>query len=197
MADELRVDSGALIFATLADVYISSGMIDEAISILKDGLVRNPDYHLAKVILGRAYCLKGDCSKAIETVEPIYQEIKDDENANLCLGQCYLKLGNTEKARGFYEAALKLNTENEETLRVLGQLVPEFTPAPEAPVTEVDTSPEPQPEHRPGIREEATTLPPEEVVIDELVLADETPESFLRELPEKTPRTRKRASRSA
>jgi len=187
MADELRVDSGALIFATLADVYISSGMIDEAISILKDGLARNPDYHLAKVILGRAYCLKGDCSKAIETVEPIYQEIKDDENANLCLGQCYLKLGDNEKARRFYEAALKINAENEETIRALDKLVPEFTPAPEALVTEVEAFTEPQREHRLEVYEEATTHPPEEAVVEELVLVDETPESFIQELPEKMP----------
>ena len=37
MSDELRVDSGALIFATLADVYISSGMIDECLWDLGDG----------------------------------------------------------------------------------------------------------------------------------------------------------------
>jgi predicted regulator of Ras-like GTPase activity (Roadblock/LC7/MglB family) len=187
MADELRVDSGALIFATLADVYITSGMIDEAISILKDGLARNPDYYLAKVILGRAYCLKGDCNKAIETVEPIYQEIKDDENANLCLAQCYLKMGNNERARRFYEAALKINAENEETIRALEKLAPEFTPAPEALVAEVDASVKPQPEHRAEVHEEAATPQPEVAAVEELVLADETPESFIQELPEKTP----------
>lgn len=128
MADELRVDSGALIFATLADVYISSGMIDEAISILKDGLIRNPNYHLAKVILGRAYYLKGEYDKAVETLEKIYSDIKDDESANLYLGHSYLKLGDNVKAKEFYENTLKINDGNTEALQGLERLIPDFAP---------------------------------------------------------------------
>ena len=131
MADELRVDSGALIFATLADVYISSGMIDEAISILKDGLIRNPNYHLAKVILGRAYYLKGEYDKAVETLEKIYSDIKDDEGANLYLGHSYLKLGDNVKAKEFYENTLKINDGNTEALQALERLIPDFAPKPE------------------------------------------------------------------
>ena len=128
MSDELRVDSGALIFATLADVYISSGMIDEAISILKDGLARNPDYYLAKIILGRAYFLKDEVDKAIETIESVYDEVKESEIANLYLGYCYRKLGDNEKARKYYETTLKINSENMEALKELEGLIPDFTP---------------------------------------------------------------------
>jgi predicted regulator of Ras-like GTPase activity (Roadblock/LC7/MglB family) len=136
MSDELRVDSGALIFATLADVYISSGMIDEAISILKDGLARNPNYHLAKIILGRAHFLKGDVDKAIETIESIYEEVKDSESANLYLGHCYRKLNDNEKARKYYEATLKINPDNMEALHELEKLIPDFTPQPQVEITE-------------------------------------------------------------
>ncbi len=129
MSDELRVDSGALIFATLADVYISSGMIDEAISILKDGLARNPNYHLAKIILGRAHFLKGEVDKAIEIIESVYDDVKESESANLYLGYCYRKLGDNEKARKYYETTLKLNPENVEALKELEELIPDFTPA--------------------------------------------------------------------
>ena len=141
MSDELRVDSGALIFATLADVYISSGMIDEAISILKDGLARNPNYHLAKIILGRAHFLKGEADKAIEIIETVYDEVKESESANLYLGHSYRKLGDNEKARKYYETTLKINPENMEALKELEELIPDFTPAqkvaePEPPVVE-------------------------------------------------------------
>lgn len=132
MADELRVDSGALIFATLADVYISSGMIDEAISILKDGLLRNPNYQLAKVILGRAYYLKGDFDKAVETLEAIYDDIKDDEGANLYLGHSYAKLGDNIKATKYYEATLRINDGNAEAIQSLERLIPDFTQKTEA-----------------------------------------------------------------
>lgn len=127
MSDELRVDSGALIFATLADVYISSGMIDEAISILKDGLARNPNYYLAKIILGRAYFLKDDLDEAIETIESVYDEVKESETANLYLGYCYRKKGDNEKARKYYEKTLKIDPENMEALKELEEMIPDFT----------------------------------------------------------------------
>ncbi|MGQ9817118.1 MAG: tetratricopeptide repeat protein, partial [bacterium] len=124
MPDELAMDSKALIFATLADVYLSSGMIDEAISILKDGLSRNPNYTLAKIILGRAYYLKGDTEQALKTLEEIYEEAKESENENLYLGHIHKKLGDYEKAVKFYEATLRINPENKEAKQELSLLSP-------------------------------------------------------------------------
>ncbi|MGB7053833.1 MAG: tetratricopeptide repeat protein [bacterium] len=142
MSDELRIDSGALIFATLADVYISSGMIDEAISILKDGLTRNPNYHLARIILGRAYYLKGDIEEAIKTIETVYDEIKDSESANLYLGHCYRDLGQKEKARTYYEATLKIDPENTDALKEIEKLIPDFAPPPKvSPVKVAEREP--------------------------------------------------------
>lgn len=114
MSDDLTMDSGALIFATLADVYLSSGMVDEAISILKDGLSRNPTYSLAKVILGRAYYIKGDIDLALKSLEGDYDELKDSENTNLYLGHCYRKLGDYEKAAEYYNIAIKINPDNKD-----------------------------------------------------------------------------------
>jgi predicted regulator of Ras-like GTPase activity (Roadblock/LC7/MglB family) len=151
MSDELRVDSGALIFATLADVYISSGMIDEAISILKDGLARNPNYHLARIILGRAYYLKGDIEEAIKVMETVYDEVKDSESANLYLGHCYRDLGQKEKARIYYEATLKIDPENMDALKEVEKLIPDFTPPPKVTLAKVE-------EHEPA-EPEAVAIP--------------------------------------
>jgi predicted regulator of Ras-like GTPase activity (Roadblock/LC7/MglB family) len=126
MAEELSIDSGALIFATLADVYLSSGMIDEAISILKDGLSRNPTYTLAKVILGRAYYMKGDCDEALKVLDEVYKEKKDSENTNLYMGHCYRKRGEYEKAIKFYEAVININPKNTEAKQELAALRPEL-----------------------------------------------------------------------
>jgi predicted regulator of Ras-like GTPase activity (Roadblock/LC7/MglB family) len=128
MADELSIDSKALIFATLADVYLTSGMLDEAISILKDGLARNPGYTLAKIILGRAYYMKGETEEALKLLEAIYPEAKDSENENLYLGHCYKRLTDFDKARKHYEATLKINPDNKDAkkeLSTLGSAVPE------------------------------------------------------------------------
>jgi len=125
MSDDLTMDSGALIFATLADVYLSSGMIDEAISILQDGLSRNPTYSLAKVILGRAYYIKGDIEKSLKVLEGNYEELKDSENTNLYIGHCYKKLGEFEKAVEYYNITLKINPENKDANQELKVLVRE------------------------------------------------------------------------
>lgn len=125
MSGDLTMDSGALIFATLADVYLSSGMTDEAISILKDGLSRNPTYSLAKVILGRAYYINGDIEESLKTLEGNYEELKDSENTNLYIGHCYKKLGELEKAVEYYNITLKINPENKDAKQELEALVPE------------------------------------------------------------------------
>lgn len=125
MSDDLTMDSGALIFATLADVYLSSGMIDEAISILQDGLSRNPTYSLAKVILGRAYYIKGDIEESLKVLEGNYEELKGSENTNLYIGHCYKKLGEFEKAVEYYNITLKINPENKDANQELKVLVRE------------------------------------------------------------------------
>jgi predicted regulator of Ras-like GTPase activity (Roadblock/LC7/MglB family) len=135
MSDELTMDSGALIFATLADVYLSSGMIDEAISILKDGLSRNPTYTLAKIILGRAYYMKGDIPEAIRILEEVYSEAKDSENTNLYLAHCYKKNGDTDKALTYYNNTLAINPDNKDAQREMRALQGEAgVPATEIPV---------------------------------------------------------------
>lgn len=146
MADELTMDSGALIFATLADVYLSSGMIDEAISILKDGLSRNPTYTLAKIILGRAYYMKGDIPEATKVLEEVQSETKDSENTNLYLGHCYKKAGDAGKAIDFYKNTLQVNPDNREAQQGLQALQPEgevLAPTEQpAPVSVSEVTPE-------------------------------------------------------
>ncbi len=184
MSDELAMDSKALIFATLADVYLSSGMIDEAISILNDGLTRNPNYTLGKIILGRAYYLKGDTEKARETLENIYEQAKESENENLYLGHIYKKLGDFEKAIKFYEATLKINPNNKEARQELDLLKPEMKP--EIPVIQ------------PHIEEQIKVVSPEMVAVpkDEVqtreqsieeIKAVEVPETIPPEQPEQIP----------
>jgi len=150
MADELSIDSKALIFATLADVYLSSGMLDEAISILKDGLARNPNYTLAKIILGRAYYMKGETEEALKLLEAIYPEAQESENENLFLGHCYKRLTDFDKARKHYEAVLRINPDNKDAKKELTTLGIKPTEVPvgkikvkhetEVPVREIEIS---------------------------------------------------------
>ncbi len=199
MPDELTIDSGALIFATLADVYLSSGMIDEAISILKDGLSRNPQYTLAKVILGRAYYTKGEIDKAIEVLEDAYATAKNSENTNFYLGQCYKKLGEDDKAIEFYETTLKINPNNECAKKELEALKPrptevqhmELEPGAEV-TTSLEEKLEPAPEPAAPVvgEEEQTEIQPEPITeteeerVDVIALPGERIEDKVSEISE-------------
>lgn len=172
MADEMTIDSGALIFATLADVYLSSGMIDEAISILKDGLVRNPTYTLAKVILGRAYYMKDDIDEALAILEEAYEEAKESESANLYLGHCYKQRGDNDKAVMYYEATLKINPNNKDASEALEALKPAAKEVPKAPM------PEP-------VEHEVSIEHPPEPTAEEV--PEPVPEPIAKEIPGPTP----------
>jgi predicted regulator of Ras-like GTPase activity (Roadblock/LC7/MglB family) len=141
MTEGFTADSGALIFATLADVYLSSGMVDEAISILKDGLIRNPSYTLAKIILGRAYYMKGAVKEALKILETVYEEVQDSENLNLYLGLCYKKINEREKAIKFFDDTLKINPANIEAKRELDGLRPVSKPTPPVEAVAVPIQP--------------------------------------------------------
>ncbi len=172
MADEMTIDSGALIFATLADVYLSSGMIDEAISILKDGLVRNPTYTLAKVILGRAYYMKDDIDEALAILEEAHEEAKESESANLYLGHCYKQRGDNDKAVMYYEATLKINPNNKDASEALEALKPAAKEVPKAPM------PEP-------VEHEVSIEHPPEPTAEEV--PEPVPEPIAKEIPGPTP----------
>jgi predicted regulator of Ras-like GTPase activity (Roadblock/LC7/MglB family) len=163
MPDELTVDSGALIFATLADVYLSSGMVDEAVSILKDGLSRNPSYTLAKIILGRAYYMKGDYDEALKILNQTYQDAPDSENLNLYLGHCYKKTGKQDEAFKYYQATLKINPQNKEAKQEMEQLdvkaVPEEPAKPEEPTVDETVVQIVEEARAVGEREEPTIVP--------------------------------------
>ena len=166
MSDELTIDSGALIFATLADVYLSSGMIDEAISILKDGLSRNPKYTLAKVILGRAYYMKGDIDESLRVLEEAYEKASQSESANLYLGHCYKQRGDIEKAVNYYETVLKLNQDNTDARKELETLKPE------APKEETVVE-KPEPVQEPVVQEPVVQEPVvQEPVVQEPVVQE-------------------------
>jgi len=168
MADELIIDSKALIFATLADVYLSSGMVDEAISILKDGLSRNPNYTLGKIILGRAYYMKGNIDEALKTLEALYPEAKDSENANLYLARCHKRIGDLDKAAQFYEIVLKINPQNKDAHQELDSIAPgpaTVATKAEEPVIETTNLP-------PTIKEAAVVAVP---IMEEPVIVDKKP----------------------
>ncbi|MEO0225545.1 MAG: tetratricopeptide repeat protein [candidate division WOR-3 bacterium] len=129
MPDELEIDRGALIFASLAEVYIDSGMYDEAIAILKDGLLRNPTYNFGHFLLGKAYYLKNDFKSA---EEKFIQTITNDPkmvSGYVYLGHVQRKLENLDRALEYYNRALELNPKDNEVRNLVKEVESEMKPA--------------------------------------------------------------------
>lgn len=133
MPDELQIDKGALIFASLAEVYIDAGMLEEAITILKDGLLRNPSYNFGHFLLGKAYYLKNDFDSAQKQFEEVVRVDPSMISSNLYLGHIFRNRKEVEKARGYYSRVVELNSNHAEAKSWLEELKPLSAPPPPSP----------------------------------------------------------------
>lgn len=162
MPDELQVERGALIFASLAEVYLDSGMLDEAIGILKDGLTRNPTYNFGHFLLGKAYFLKNDYAAAQQKFEEAVSHDHKMVSAYVYLGHVFRKLQAHPKAIEYYAKALELAPNDNEIRRQLAEVEAAVAAArPAAPVKAEPVAVEPKPERvAPASPQPAIAEPP-------------------------------------
>ena len=71
LSERFSKDPKSRIFVQLADAYRKSGMIDEALEVLKQGLKFHPQYPLAHLIMGRCYFDKRLYTQAKESFETV------------------------------------------------------------------------------------------------------------------------------
>ena len=145
MPDELQVERGALIFASLAEVYLDSGMLDEAVGILKEGLSRNPTYNFGHFLLGKAYFLKNDYTAAQQKFEEAVSHDPKMVSAYVYLGHVCRKLEAYPRAMDYYNKALELSPNDNDIRRHLTELKAAITTAAPTPPQPVAAEPAPQP----------------------------------------------------
>ena len=61
----------SVVFAPIADFFVSYGMLDDAIKVCKEGLKRNPDLISGHIVLARAYIAKGDIIQATKILDEL------------------------------------------------------------------------------------------------------------------------------
>jgi len=87
---KLNKDPGSLIFSQLAEEHRKEGNLQEAETILKQGLSRHPNYWSARVTLARIYHHHGDIESARSELERVVHAVPDHLLANRLLGELYL-----------------------------------------------------------------------------------------------------------
>ncbi len=124
--EKLRVrvekDPNSRLFLPLAEEYRKSGMLDEAISVIMQGLERQPGYTSARVALGRLYLEKNMIGEAKEEFEAVVKAIPDNLFAHRKLADIYRDSGETEKAVAEYETVIRLNPIDEEAKMCLSEI---------------------------------------------------------------------------
>jgi predicted regulator of Ras-like GTPase activity (Roadblock/LC7/MglB family) len=147
LPDNLQVERGALIFASLAEVYLDSGMIDEAVNILKDGLARNPTYTFGHFLLGKAYFLKNDYAAAQQKFEEAIGHDPKMVSAHVYLGHIFRKLEAYPRAVEYYTKALELAPNDNEIRHQLVEVEAALAATrPAAPAKAEPAAVEPKPE---------------------------------------------------
>lgn len=109
LREKVKNDPNSTLFVALAEEYRKVGMYDEAISVLEEGLSRQPNYTSARVALGRIFFDKSMLDEARGEFEKVVEVIPDNLYARQRLADIYEEQGLLEKAREQVDAIIKLN----------------------------------------------------------------------------------------
>ena len=130
----LRLDPGAgVVFEELADLYVQTGRLRDAIAEAEELLKQKPDNLDARRMLGRIYTrLIGDAQQgkvaegmlknAIEQYRKITEAEPSDVESWVMLGRLYRISRDSVEAEKAYNAALKADPDNEDALTGLALL---------------------------------------------------------------------------
>ncbi|HXX57065.1 MAG TPA: tetratricopeptide repeat protein [Thermodesulfovibrionales bacterium] len=122
LRQRVEKDPNSRLFLPLAEEYRKSGMPDEAITVLLNGLKQHAGYTSARVALGRIYLEKNMLSEAQLEFEEVIRSVPDNLFAHRKLADIYRELGETEKAVTEYRTVLVLNPLDEDAQACLETL---------------------------------------------------------------------------
>jgi tetratricopeptide (TPR) repeat protein len=132
---KLEKDPGSRLFAQLAEELRKDGKHDEAISVARKGLEKNPNYPSARLTLARALLDSGRPAEARPELESIVKASPDNIMASRLLGDALAELGETAQALQQFEKTLRISPGDKAVLERIAELKGRLAapaPAPEA-----------------------------------------------------------------
>jgi tetratricopeptide (TPR) repeat protein len=114
LSERLQKDPESLVFAPLADAYRRSGLIEEAIDVLRKGMDKHPNYASAYIVLGRCY----QDQKMHELARSEYEKALEVDPRNFLASRLYasvlVPLGKKKEAVERYRRLLEIDPDNAE-----------------------------------------------------------------------------------
>jgi tetratricopeptide (TPR) repeat protein len=96
----------SLVFVPYAEFYRQMGLVDQAISLLKEGLTHRPNYYLAFIILGRCFYDKGEFQTSYKILLPLVDQYPDNKILQMIYAQTCEQLGKFDQALNSYKMLL-------------------------------------------------------------------------------------------
>ena len=96
-------DKSSKIFAALANALRKIGLYDEALKILNEGILRNPDYAEGYIVLGRINIERGNISEGIEALKKAVEFDPYNAVAVRLLAECFENIGDLKSSLEYYK----------------------------------------------------------------------------------------------
>lgn len=123
---KMAADPNHCRFAQLADAYLATGEIDEAIRLCESGREKFPHYGTAALVLSDAYRQKGDRQKAATVLQEFLNTHPASLIAHKMMGDIALEEGNLRKSVKHFRIALRLDPVNRDLIQRFVEVRDEF-----------------------------------------------------------------------
>jgi tetratricopeptide (TPR) repeat protein len=107
------------LFVNQAEEYVRLGKLDEAVSLLLEGLAAHPNYLGARVSLGKVYLKKGMMLEAVGEFQRVVEVSPDNLYAHKQLARLYWDMERTEDAIAVCQTLLTFYPKDTETQELL------------------------------------------------------------------------------
>lgn len=168
---KLEKDPGSRLFAQLAEELRKEGKHDEAISVARKGLEKNPNYPSARLTLARALLDSGRPVEARPELEAIVKASPDNIMASRLLGEALAEVGELAPALQQFEKTLRISPGDKTVLERMAELKARMGSTP-APATAAPAAPDVPPAEAPA------TAPAAEVPLPSVFAAESLPSVF-------------------
>jgi tetratricopeptide (TPR) repeat protein len=115
-------DPTSRVFAPLAESYRKAGLVDEAITIAREGLRIHPSFIGGRVALARALFDKKLYNEVIDELAKVVEDVPDNLVAQRLIAESYLMSGRVSEALGAYKMLLYFSPSDEETAKMVQEL---------------------------------------------------------------------------
>ncbi len=96
-------DKSSKIFAALANGLRKLGFYEEALNVLREGILRNPDYPEGYLVLGRINLEKGNVKEGIEALQKVVELDPYNAVATRLLAENFEQIGELKKSLEYYK----------------------------------------------------------------------------------------------